>query len=67
MFKVLFAKQKSSRGNQRRTEAQSLVYLGFHGSFVFVVSPVTLGDIASRSALIPDGNPASKTGRVLDL
>lgn len=43
MFKVLFAKQKSSRGNQRRTEAQSLVYLGFHGSFVFVVSPVTHG------------------------
>ena len=35
--------KKSSRGNQRRTEAQSLVYLGFHGSFVFVVSPVTHG------------------------
>lgn len=43
MFKALFAKQKSSRGNQRGTEAQSLVYLGFHGSFVFVVSPVTHG------------------------
>ena len=35
--------KKSSRGNRRGTEAQSLVYLGFHGSFVFVVSPVTHG------------------------
>ncbi len=37
------------------------------GASFVVVSPVTLGSIASRSALIPDSNPASETGRVLDL
>lgn len=44
MFKVLFTKQKKApvetKEGQRR---KAFVYLGFHGSFVFVVSPVTHG------------------------
>ena len=43
MFKALFAKQKKLPWKPKKDRAQSLAYLGFHGSFVFVVSPVTHG------------------------
>lgn len=46
---------------------KSLVYLGFHRSFGSRYFTCDARRIASRSALIPDSDPASETGRVLDL
>lgn len=61
-------KQKKLLRKPRRTEGIKASSISVStGALLVVVSPVTLSDIASRSALIPDGNPASKTGRVLDL
>ena len=61
-------KQKKLLRKPRRTEGVKASSISVStGASLVDISPVTLGDIASRSALIPDGNPASETGRVLDL
>lgn len=61
-------KQKSSCQNQKRTQQKVMSISGFGRSFVrryFTCGARRYS--ALRSTLIPDSNPASKTGRVLSL